>query len=475
MVFRKLVLPLLLAYYCTAETINNKRFPKDFFWSCSTAAAQIEGAWNEDGKSESMWDYINHIQPSQIVDNSTADVACDSYHKYKEDVAALVALGATHYRFSIAWTRILPSGYNDTVNPLGVAYYKKLIAELKANNIEPLVTMIHIDIPESLIAIGGIWNDKFPYWFEDYARVLFNEFGNDVKYWFTINEPHPLCMHAQADMAYFCAANLIRGHAMVWHLYDREYREKQNGKVSIVLSSRWSEPESNSADDIIAAETARQFTWGLFAHPLYYGDFPAVVKSRVNMRSQLEGLNQSRLAEFNPAEIEFIKGTTDFFSANIYATGLVRAIDEPEIGTPSIEKDIGVYAYTNDSIQNDPLGNRKLVNWLKKEYFDPEILITENGIQDQTGQVDDGYRTDYLKRHLSAFRDAMVYDGVKIIGYSHWSLMDNMEWNSGYTVKFGLYSIDFKNDANLTRVRKESSYYYEKVIRTGCLVDECVD
>ncbi|XP_056648737.1 myrosinase 1-like [Diorhabda sublineata] len=481
MIWLRLILFLCFLNLSLSE-LNNKKFPSDFFFGCATAAFQIEGAWNEDGKSPSVWDTRNHIVPSVISDNSTADIACDSYHKYKEDVALLKAIGVNHYRFSISWPRILPNGFDDYINPLGVGYYKNLIAELKANNIEPLITIIHGDLPQVLDDIGGYYSPSFPDWITDFARVAFKEFGDDVKYWFTFNEPYEVCIWDGAEKAYNCAANLLKAHAKIWHMYNEEFRATQQGKLSMVLNLNWYEPETNSTEDITAAETMLQFSWGFFAHPLYYGDWPEIMKTRIAYRSKLEGYNQSRLPEFTAEEIEYIKGTNDFFSLNTYTTSMVRAIPEPEIGQPDTTKDTGVYTYQPDDwpsaaspwLKIVPWGIRKLLKWLKNEYFDPDMLITENGYSDATGQLDDPIRTNYLREYLSNVKDAMDYDGVKVFGYNVWSLIDNFEWMNGYTQKFGLVYVDM-NDPNRTRTRKDSSYYYQKVCETRCIVDECVE
>uniref|UniRef100_A0A6P7H5R2 Myrosinase 1-like isoform X2 n=1 Tax=Diabrotica virgifera virgifera TaxID=50390 RepID=A0A6P7H5R2_DIAVI len=345
------------------DALNNKKFPPDFIFGCATAAFQIEGAWNEDGKTPSIWDTKNHKIPSIIEDNSTADVSCDSYHKYKEDVALLKELGVSHYRFSISWPRILP-----------------------------------------------------------------------------------------------------------------------NGKVAMVLNTNWYEPETDKTDDIIAAETKLQFVGGFFGHPLYHGDWPPIMKSRIGLRSKLEGYAKSRLPEFTQEEIKYIKGTNDFFAFNSYTTSIIRAIDEPEIGDPTPEKDVGVYEYQRDDWDSSgstwlkvvPWGMRKLLNWFKQEYFNPEILITENGYSDFTGQLNDPNRTHYITDYLSAVKDAIDYDGVNVIGYNVWSIIDTFEWNAGYTAKFGLVNVDM-NDPNRTRTKKDSFYYYQKVCQTHCIVDQCID
>ncbi|KAG5885581.1 hypothetical protein JTB14_003779 [Gonioctena quinquepunctata] len=430
-------------------TLNKKKFPEKFLFGAATAAYQIEGAWNLDGKSQNIWDNVTHKKPSFVSDLTNADVACDSYHKYKEDVAMLKAIGVDYYRFSVAWTRILPTGFPDEINDLGVEYYKNLIKELKDNHIMPIITLYHGDLPQSLQDLGGIQNPLFPKWFSDYARVCFRLFGDDVKYWLTYNEPHVTCTTGYVSLllrdgidSYICAQRILTGHAAVWHVYDEEFRDKQKGKVAIVLNSDWMEPGSNSTEDLTAAEQKLQFTWGWYAHPLYHGDWPEIMKTRIAMRSKLEGFNQSRLPELTQEQIDFIKGTNDYFAVNTYTTTIVEAIPEPEItSTPSFYKDQGVRSYQREDWEASPLawlkivpwGIRKLLKWLKDEYNNPEILITENGYADATGQLDDDIRLNYFKDYLSNIRDAMEKDGVNLIGYTAWSLIDNFEWTSGYT------------------------------------------
>lgn len=165
------------------------KFPNDFIWGAATAAYQIEGAWKEDGKGPSIWDDFTH-KPGNIYMNQNADVACDSYHKINEDVALLKSLGVSHYRFSISWSRVLPQGRIDNVNSLGLLYYKNLIKKLQENNIQPAVTLYHFDMPQALQDKGGWLNPDIAKLFGDYCRLCFGQFGNDVKLWFTINEPH---------------------------------------------------------------------------------------------------------------------------------------------------------------------------------------------------------------------------------------------------------------------------------------------
>lgn len=209
----------------------------------ANAATQIEGGWNEDGKSESIWDHFAHNFPEKIADKSNADIACDSYHKYKEDVALIKAMGLNHYRLSIAWTRVLPTGRTDNVNEAGVQYYKNVFKELRDNGIIPMVTLYHWDLPQILQEeMGGFMNESIADLFGDYARFCFETFGEDAKWWVTINEPKQVCqvgygagryapgIKSNGVGDYVCAKNLLLAHARAWHIYDEEFREKNQGK-----------------------------------------------------------------------------------------------------------------------------------------------------------------------------------------------------------------------------------------------------
>ncbi|XP_023312165.1 myrosinase 1-like [Anoplophora glabripennis] len=269
-----LVLVFSLFYVGLADDeINSRYFPKNFKFGVANAAPQIEGGWNEDGKTESIWDHFVHTHPEKIVDRSTLDIACDSYHKYKEDVAMVKAMGLDYYRLSIAWARILPTGYPDKVNQAGVRYYKNLFAELKAVNVEPMVTLYHWDLPQTLEdQLGGWLNETVADLFAEYARLCFELFKDDVKMWITINEPKQVCQagYGTGYLApgvvsngvgeYICARNVILAHAKAYHIYDDEFRATNQGRIAMVIDTSWSEPGSDSEEDQEAAERMLQFT-----------------------------------------------------------------------------------------------------------------------------------------------------------------------------------------------------------------------
>ncbi|XP_069695503.1 myrosinase 1-like [Periplaneta americana] len=471
--------------HTSENAIVNYTFPDGFLLGSSTAAYQIEGGWNEDGKGVSIWDTLVHTHPEYINNQSNGDVACDSYHKYKQDVQLLKEMQSDFYRFSISWTRILPEGHINKVNQAGIDYYNSLIDELLANGIQPVVTMFHWDLPQTLQDLGGWPNVVMVDYFEDYARLLFSTFGDRVKLWSTFNEPasfvmgytmpygFPPCVGQPGVGDYLAAHTVILSHARVYHMYNEEFRDKQQGKISIALNVNWCEPLTNSTDDIDACERHQQFTLGLYAHPIFSeeGDYPTVVKERVAQNSAEEGYTRSRLPVFTQEEIEYIRGTADFFAVNHYTTYLGTSGEEGTI--PSIGRDTGVIttqdpewpAGATSTSRVVPWGFRKQLNWIAKEYNNPNVFVTENGFSDVDGTINDTRRIDYITSYLTELLKAIHLDGCSVTGYSVWSLIDNFEWNLAYTVKFGLYNVDF-NDPDRTRTAKESSKVYGEIIRT---------
>ncbi|XP_063932804.1 myrosinase 1-like [Zophobas morio] len=471
---------------------SNKKFPENFQFGVATAAYQVEGGWADDGKGENIWDHYTH-QPDHVANNATGDVACDSYHKYMDDVEMLTNLGVNYYRFSLSWSRILPTGYSNEINEAGVTYYKSFISALKENGIEPFVTLYHWDLPQPLQEIGGWPNPLLEDIFAEYARTAFTLFGDDVKNWMTFNEPKQTCLagyglgsaapgiSASGIGEYECAYTVVKAHAKAYHIYDEEFRPTQNGRVSIVLDASWAEPASDSDEDKEAAERLLQFDHGLYAHPIYHpdGNFPQVMIDRIADRSEKEGFPTSRLPELSTEEIEYIRGTFDFLCLNSYTTNMVKWTNDYEIGAPGYYSDLSVSTYQDPSWNNSasgwlkvvPWGMRKLLNWVDQTYNHPEIVITENGFSDD-GRLDDPDRINYYAEYLTSVLEAIFEDGVNVTGYTAWSLMDNFEWNSGYTEKFGIYQVDFE-DPDRTRTIKSSGEYYKSIVANKCLVDTC--
>ncbi|KTF84191.1 hypothetical protein cypCar_00047321 [Cyprinus carpio] len=438
-------------------------FPEGFHWGVSSSAYQVEGGWNADGKGPSVWDTFT-VKPGNIPNNDNGDVACDSYNKIDEDLHMLRALKVKTYRFSLSWSRIFPNGYKSSLNQKGVDYYNRLIDGLIANNITPMVTLYHWDLPQALQDISGWDNPEIINIFNEYCDFCYATFGDRVKFWITFNEPQTIAwsgyglgqippnVNQPGDAPYRVAHNLLKAHAQAYHTYDEKYRASQGGLVSISLNAEWAEPlDINVPREVVAADRALQFQLGWFAHPIFKnGDYPDAMKWQVGNKSELQGLTESRLPSFTDEDKAFIQGTADVFCLNTYTTKVVRHATS-RLNIESYETDQDVEKDNADGSENTAVneqkavawGLRRLLNWLKEEYGDPEIYITENGVATGTAiTVDDTDRIFFLKTYVDEALKAHNLDGVRIKGYIASSLMDSFEWLKGYTVGYGLHYIE---------------------------------
>ncbi|XP_025830262.1 myrosinase 1-like [Agrilus planipennis] len=462
--------------------LSNLYFPDDFLFGTATSSYQIEGAWNEDGKGENIWDHLTHNHTHLIRDRSNGDIACDSYHKYKEDIALLKDLGVSVYRFSFSWSRIFPHGHPYKPNPAGIAHYVAFLDELAANNITAMATLFHWDLPQPLQELGGWTNPRIVPCFAEYAKVAFENFGSKVKYWITVNEPHQVCqegygsdnlapvlnMSGIAD--YQCGHNLIKAHAIAYHIYNDTYRHLYNGKIGITIHGIWYEPQTPKDEE--TADRMMQFNFGWWAHPIFtsQGDYPAVMKEYIAKRSTLQGYKRSRLPEFTQEEIDSIKGTSDFLGLNHYTSYFVTDAKINNLDT-HFSSDHQVQANAKISwgsaaapwIKVVPWGFRKILNWLQNTYNPSEIHVTENGFSDHGG-LNDTTRVSYFGQYLQNLNAAIVLDKVRVKSYAAWSLLDNFEWLDGYVNRFGMYDVDF-SDPNRPRTPKASALFYKDVIR----------
>jgi len=477
--------------YIYEEELLYDHFPEDFQWGAATAAYQIEGGWNADGKGESMWDVFTRID-GKIKDGSSGDVACDSYHKYQEDVLLLKNMNMSAYRFSVAWSRIIPDGIGE-LNPLGVQYYKNLIKALKENGIEPVLTLYHWDLPQALSLQGGWLNSSSADWFEYYARNIFQEFGDDVKKFITLNEPKETSIQGYGTgtmapglegvgtLTYIAAHNQIRAHARAYRLYHAEFYETQKGQVGVTLNTNWGEPqepENQAHQD--ASNRYMQFNYGWFGHAIFKdGKYPNIMREMINSKSNESGLAESRLPYFTEEETEMIKESADFLGLNMYTS---------EVVFPAVEDNSQPSYFTDDDIQSfqdetwytagsswlkvTPWGLREVLKWLNNEYEGKyDIYVTENGFSDKLGNLDDLQRTYYYKHYLNQMLRAVNEDGVPVKGYFAWSLLDNFEWGNGYTEKFGLHAVDM-DDPERPRSVKNSAKYYARIATENGFVED---
>uniref|UniRef100_A0A2A4JEG9 Beta-glucosidase n=1 Tax=Heliothis virescens TaxID=7102 RepID=A0A2A4JEG9_HELVI len=471
------------------ETLEMRKLPNGLKIGVATAAFQIEGAWNAADKSPSIWDTHSHT-PGKIKDGTDGNDTCKSYEYYQRDIEMLKFLGVDFYRFSVSWPRILPTGFSNKVSEEGIAYYNRLIDELLENGIEPVVTIFHWDLPQSLQDLGGWPNPNIVDWFEDYARVLYDAFGDRVKTWVTLNEPKQFLIfgYGQNRFApdvlspgigdYMGVKNALLAHARAWHLYNNEYREKQKGTCGITIATDFREGASADPADIEAGNLAMDFEVGLYSHPIFSstGGFPENLVKRIAERSAEQGFSRSRLPELSKEEIEFIKGTSDFYGFNHYSTKFYYA-DKYQSGmyaVPSYEDDIGAVGdygpYELAPVMHTtkiPSGMRKALNWVKDTYNNPIVMITENGYGTYGGNEDID-RIDYYRQYINAVLDAIEVDGCNVATYTAWSLMDNFEWDSGLGAKFGLFEVDFEDDRR-TRKARTSALWYKNLIATRTL------
>lgn len=396
-------------------------FRDDFLWGVSTSAFQIEGGWDADGKGPSIWDNFTHSTGSTVKDNATADIACDSYHQLEADLNILRALKVKAYRFSISWPRIFPTGRNSSINNPGVNYYNRLIDGLVQSNILPMVTLFHWDLPQALQDIGGWENPSLIELFDSYADFCFKTFGDRVKFWVTFNEPLYLVQFGYVSgvfppnvqdpgwAPYRVSHVILKAHARVYHTYDEKYRQEQKGVISLSLNTHWVEPKDPGVlRDVEAADRMLQFSLGWFAHPIFRnGDYPDVMKWNVGNRSELQHLAGSRLPSFTEEEKAYIRGTADVFCLNTYSSVFVQH-STPRLTPPNYDDDRELTVSDMDSSLTSPSmlpavpwGMRRLLNWIKEEYGDIPIYISENGNGLDDPSLDDTDRIFYHKTYIN--------------------------------------------------------------------------
>ncbi|ELU13710.1 hypothetical protein CAPTEDRAFT_98427 [Capitella teleta] len=477
---RFLSLILACAAVATRADFLYDTFPDYFQWGVATASYQIEGAWNVDGKGDSIWDTYTHAG-GNVVKNETGDIACDSYNKYEDDVQLLQDLGVNFYRFSLSWARLLPTGRVDQPNQAGIDYYNSLIDALLAAGVEPMVTLYHWDLPQELDDQGGWENEDMVQIFNEYAVFAFELFGDRVKSWITFNEPyvfitmgygqgaHAPGLQSPGEKVYTVAHVVLKAHAEAWHSYNELFRPTQDGVIGITLDSEWKEPYSDDPEDIEAAERAIQFCLGWFANPIFgSGGYPTVMKEKILEKSLEQGYEESRLPEFTEEEENRIHGTSDFFGLNHYTTSLVQNADRPSL-VPSYLNDRDIITRVNSTWDRSewifvvPWGLRSLLNWISDSYGNPNVIITENGMSDSNATLEDAHRVNYFRLYTNNVLKAIKLDGCDVRSYTAWTLMDNFEWAFAYDVRFGLHHVDFE-DPERPRTPKASAEFIRQLV-----------
>lgn len=449
------------------------KFPKDFLWGASTSAYQVEGGWNADGKEPS-------VQDVKEIPEGTTDFkdAVDHYHRYEEDVKLFKELGMKAYRFSISWSRVMPNGQ---VNPEGIAFYQKLIALLLENEIQPIVTVFHFDLPVSIAEKGGWENRETIQAFADYCQVLFDHFGQDVPLWQTINEQNVMALAgsvigtSQKSMKEKFQEN---HHMLVAQaLVTKRYHEgNYPGKIGPAPNIASVYPASDKPEDQMAALYMSALRNWLFLDAAVYG------KYNHNAWHLLEKIGAAQEITDEDQDI-LSSGTCDYIAFNYYNTMTVSNYYEKEVKIDQ-QSGFGIPGFfqvvenkhlpmTEFGWPIDPEGFRFTLNEIYSRYRLP-VLITENGIGGkdnlEDGKIHDEYRIDYLKQHIEQMALA-IEDGVEVLGYCPWSAIDLISTHEGITKRYGFIYVNRNEEdlLDLKRYKKDSFYWYQKVIQQNGL------
>jgi beta-glucosidase len=448
-------------------------FPDGFLWGAATASYQIEGAVREGGRGPTVWDTFSHTE-GKVAKGDTGDVACGHYHRVGQDVALMADLGLQSYRFSIAWSRVMPEG-RGKVNPEGIEFYHRLIEQLLNHDIAPCPTLFHWDLPQGLEDIGGFRNRDTVSWFADYAALMAGEFGDKVTMWSTFNEPwcyaylgHAAGVHAPGLMDPKAAVTVAHHELLAHGLAVQAMRAERNGlELGIVINPSNVRREGSPPapeDDMRKIDAIHNRWW---FDPILTGGYPADILA--DFGPLAEAIQDGDLAQ--------IAQPIDWIGINYYFDILVRGLGAGEATNrmrayPTVanatESEVRP-VHTDMGWPITPEGFTALLLRLKNDYPNlPPVYITENGCAYDDPVVADGChdprRIEYLDLHLRAVKDA-IDEGVDVRGYFQWSLMDNFEWALGYDKRFGLIHVDFET---LDRTPRDSFHWYrEVIIRNG--------
>jgi beta-glucosidase len=454
-------------------------FPEGFLWGTATAAYQVEGAANEDGRGTSIWDTFSHT-PGKVLHGDTGDIACDQYHRFEEDLDLMAELGLQAYRFSVSWPRVQPEGSGPT-NERGLDYYRSLVEGLRERSIEPMPTLYHWDLPQALEDRGGWTSRETSERFAEYAGIMYEALGDSVRFWITLNEPwvsawmgYGIGVHApgRKDTAEALAAthHLLLGHGLA--LEKMRSLGAGHNQLGITLNLA---PVRPASDDPANAEAARRvdgYANRLYLDPIFRGSYPE------DMLEHYRG--ESNFAFVRGGDLEKVSVPIDFLGVNYYMRHtVVDGRGESELTTGMRFASVDAVTILPRGVETtamgwpvEPDGLTELLVRLHEEYTQGPIYITENGravydYVDPEGGVDDEERVDFLDGHFRAAHKA-IEQGVDLRGYMVWSLLDNFEWAEGYSKRFGLVFVDYGTQR---RIPKMSARWYKEVIERNGLED----
>lgn len=442
------------------------RFPAGFLWGTASSSYQIEGAWNQDDKGESIWDRFCHT-PGKIKNRDTGDLACDFYHRYAEDIALMAEMGLNAARISLSWPRIIPEG-RGKVNQRGIDFYNRVIDELLRRGLEPFVTLYHWDLPQTLEDGGGWPNRELAEYFRDYSEIAARNFGDRVKHWIVFNEPwvftvlgYLLGIHAPGRrepteaLKAMHVVNLAQGMAV------RVLRELARPEaIGTAFSMQPCYPKRDTSDDRAAAERFGRFLNFWFLEPVMNGRYPEIFLSG----------NNDELLGIEPGDMEIAKAPLDFIGINLYTRMFVaHDPDEPNLGVRHASAEEGA-ELTDFKWEVYPPALSRMILDVTREFGRPPIYITENGCSYGEGPAPDGKvhdqrRISFLQRYIAEAGRA-IEQGADLRGYFQWTFTDNFEWAEGFSQRFGAVYCDFKTEK---RIVKDSGHWYSALACSNVL------
>jgi beta-glucosidase len=454
------------------------QFPPDFIWGAATSAYQIEGSPLADGAGPSNWHRFAHV-PGNIFANQNGDIACDHYRRFLEDVALMSDLGIRAYRFSISWSRVLPDGIGK-VNAAGLEFYHRLVDALLAHEIRPMATLYHWDLPQALEDRGGWTNPESIHWFAEYADLMFRTFDDRITLWATINEPWVIVNEGYVEgrhapgrrdwrEAVVVSKNLLKAHASA----VEAYRARGTHEIGLVVNLVPIHAASDCEADRLAANRWDAYFNRQFLDPVLLGKAPEEMPELYGPAwtdwtpEEMPELYWPAWTDWTQEELNQVSQPIDFLGINYYLR--LVACDDPSCGPArarAVPQPESTYTATDWEIY--PKGLTETLQWVAGRYGNLPLYITENGaafndVLLPNGRIDDAPRVEYLDSHLRAARRAIAA-GVNLRGYFVWSLLDNFEWQSGYSKRFGIVHVDFESQR---RVPKESARFYSEVIRSN--------